>query len=79
MPNPNKVLLPGQFTKAKLLLDVREGAVAVPQRQLPLRKVVHIFLDAPGTLRLKSVSLNWDLNLATIGWLNVVWLPENKL
>ena len=32
MPNPNKVLLPGQFTKVKLLLDVREGAVAVPQK-----------------------------------------------
>ena len=29
MPNPDHVLLPGQFTKVKLLLDVREGAVII--------------------------------------------------
>ena len=38
MPNPNKVLLPGQFTKVKLLLDVREGAVAVPQKAVTIAK-----------------------------------------
>ena len=38
MPNPNKVLLPGQFTKVKLLLDVREGAVAVPQKAVTIEK-----------------------------------------
>ena len=32
MPNPDRVLLPGQFTRVKLLLDVREGAVTVPQK-----------------------------------------------
>ena len=36
MPNPNRVLLPGQFTKVKLLLDVREGAVAVPQKAVSI-------------------------------------------
>ena len=35
---PNKVLLPGQFTKVKLLLDVREGAVAVPQKAVTIEK-----------------------------------------
>ena len=44
MPNPDRVLLPGQFTKVKLLLDVREGAVAVPQKAVTMRKVVHMFL-----------------------------------
>ena len=34
----NKVLLPGQFTKVKLLLDVREGAVAVPQKAVTIEK-----------------------------------------
>ena len=34
MPNPERILLPGQFTKVKLLLDVREGAVAVPQKEI---------------------------------------------
>ncbi len=30
LPNPNQVLLPGQFTRVKLLLDVLENAVVVP-------------------------------------------------
>ncbi len=34
MPNPNHILLPGQFTKVKLLLDVREDAVIVPTKAL---------------------------------------------
>ncbi|MDO4164745.1 MAG: efflux RND transporter periplasmic adaptor subunit [Bacteroides sp.] len=38
MPNPKRVLLPGQFTKVKLLLDVREGAVAVPQKAVTIEK-----------------------------------------
>lgn len=38
MPNPNKVLLPGQFTKVKLLLDVRENAIAVPQKAITIEK-----------------------------------------
>ena len=32
MPNPGHVLLPGQFTQVKLLLDVREDAITVPLR-----------------------------------------------
>ncbi len=38
MPNPNHILLPGQFTKVKLLLDVREGAVVVPTKALVIEK-----------------------------------------
>lgn len=38
MPNPQHVLLPGQFTKVKLLLDVRENAVVVPQKSLIIEK-----------------------------------------
>ncbi len=34
MPNPDHILLPGQFTKVKLLLDVREDAVIVPTKAL---------------------------------------------
>ncbi len=71
MPNPNRVLLPGQFTKVKLLLDVREGAVAVPQKAVTIEKGGAYIYVMRRTLRLKSVSLNWDLNLATIGWLSV--------
>ncbi len=34
MPNPDRILLPGQFTKVKLLLDVREDAIIVPTKAL---------------------------------------------
>lgn len=38
MPNLNHELLPGQFTKVHLLLDVRENAVVVPQRALEIER-----------------------------------------
>ena len=38
MTNPDHVLLPGQFTKVKLLLDVREGAVVVPSKAVIIEK-----------------------------------------
>lgn len=34
MPNPDHTLLPGQFTKVKLLMDVREKAVVVPTKAI---------------------------------------------
>ena len=38
MPNPEQILLPGQFTKVKLLLDVREDAIVVPNKAVILEK-----------------------------------------
>lgn len=38
MPNPNRVLLPGQFTKVKLLLDVREHSTVVPKKSVAIEK-----------------------------------------
>lgn len=38
MPNPNRVLLPGQFTKVRLLLDVIENAITVPQKAIIIEK-----------------------------------------
>lgn len=38
MPNPKRVLLPGQFTKVKLLLDVRKGATVVPLKSVIIEK-----------------------------------------
>lgn len=38
MPNPERVLLPGQFTKVHVLLDVREGATVLPLRALMIEK-----------------------------------------
>ena len=36
--NPERKLLPGQFTKVKLLLDVRENAVVVPAKAVVIEK-----------------------------------------
>lgn len=38
MPNKDRELLPGQFTRVKLLLDVRENAVVAPTRALEIEK-----------------------------------------
>ena len=38
LPNPERKLLPGQFTKVKLLLDVREKAVVVPVKAVAIEK-----------------------------------------
>ena len=38
MTNPERILLPGQFTKVKLLLDVREKATVVPLKSVIIEK-----------------------------------------
>ena len=38
MTKPDRVLLPGQFTKVRLLLDVRENATVIPQKALIIEK-----------------------------------------
>ena len=38
MPNPDHSLLPGEFTKVKVLLDVHENAIKIPNRALVVEK-----------------------------------------
>lgn len=38
LSNPDRKLLPGQFTRVKLLLDVRERAIVVPRKSLSIEK-----------------------------------------
>lgn len=38
MPNPDRSLLPGEFTKVRVLLDVRENAIEVPTKALVVEK-----------------------------------------
>lgn len=38
MPNPDRSLLPGEFTKVKVLLDVRRQAIEVPTKALVIEK-----------------------------------------
>lgn len=48
MANPNHILLPGQFTQVKLLLDVRENAIVVPNKAIIIEKGgAYIFVVRP--------------------------------
>lgn len=38
LPNPHQVLLPGQFTRVRLLLDVMENATVVPRKAIVIEK-----------------------------------------
>lgn len=38
MANPDQILLPGQMTKVRLLLDVRENAIIVPRKAVVIEK-----------------------------------------
>lgn len=38
MPNPDHALLPGEFTRVRLLMDVREDALAVPSKAVDIQK-----------------------------------------
>ena len=48
MPNPDRILLPGQTTRVKLLLDVRKDAVTVPNKAIVIEKGgAYIFVVQP--------------------------------
>ncbi len=56
MPNPNQVLLPGQFTRVTLLLDVLEDVVAVPRKALAIEKGgAFIFVVRPDSVAEKRL------------------------
>jgi len=38
MPNPERALLPGEFTKVKLLMDVRTDAIEIPSKAIVVEK-----------------------------------------
>lgn len=51
MPNPDRTLLPGEFTKVKLLMDVREKAMLVPVKALSIEKGgAYIFVVRPDSI-----------------------------
>ena len=51
LPNPNQVLLPGQFTRVKLLLDVLENVVVVPRKAISIEKGgAFIFVVRPDSI-----------------------------
>lgn len=51
MPNPDHTLLPGEFTRVKLLMDVRGNALTVPTKALVIEKGgAYIFVMRPDSI-----------------------------
>ena len=51
MANPDRILLPGQFTKVRLLLDVREDAMVIPTKSVVIEKGgAYIFVVRPDSV-----------------------------
>lgn len=51
MPNPDRILMPGEFTKVKLLMDVRENAIEIPAKALDIEKgAAYIYVVRPDSI-----------------------------
>lgn len=51
MANPDRILLPGQITKVRLLLDVRENATVVPTKSIVIEKGgAYVFVIRPDSI-----------------------------
>lgn len=51
IPNPNRVLLPGEFTRVRLLMDVRPEAIRVPSKALVIEKGgAYIYVVRPDSI-----------------------------
>lgn len=68
LANPDHVLLPGQFTKVKLLLDVREDAIVVPDRALVIEKGgAYVFVVRPnGRVEKRFIELGPEIGNNTV-------------
>lgn len=68
MPNPDRVLLPGQFAKVRLLLDVRENATVVPTKAIIIEKGgAYVFVIRPdSTAERRMIELGPEVNNRTI-------------
>ncbi|MDE7468591.1 MAG: efflux RND transporter periplasmic adaptor subunit, partial [Muribaculaceae bacterium] len=68
MPNPDHTLLPGEFTKVKLLMDVREAAIAVPAKALEIEKGgAYIYVVKPDSIvERRFVEIGPDVANSTI-------------
>ena len=67
MANPDHILLPGQFTKVRLLLDVREDAVVVPSKAIEIEKGgAYIYVVRPDSIvekRFVETCPDWGNNI----------------
>lgn len=68
MPNPERVLLPGQFTRVRLLMDVREDALVVPTKAVVIESGgAFIYVVRPdAVVEKRFVELGPELNNTTV-------------
>lgn len=68
MPNPERELLPGQFTNVKVLLDVRENAVAVPTKAITIEKSgAYVFVvKLDGTVEKRFIQTGPEVENVTV-------------
>lgn len=68
LPNPDNVLLPGQATRVRLLLDVVENATVIPVKSTIIEKGgAHIFVMRPdSTVERRFVELGAELDNAVV-------------
>ena len=68
MPNTERELMPGQFTRVKMLLDRREGAVVAPSKALEIEKgAAYIYVVRPDSVvERRFVELGPELNNTTV-------------
>lgn len=68
VPNPDRMLLPGQITRVKLLLDVREDAVIVPNKAIVIEKGgAYIFVVRPdNTVERRFIELGPEVGNETV-------------
>ena len=51
MPNPNHTLLPGEFTKVRVLMDVRANAIEVPNKAVEIEKgAAYVYIVKPDSV-----------------------------
>lgn len=51
MPNPNHTLLPGEFTKVRVLMDVRANAIEVPDKAVEIEKgAAYVYIVKPDSV-----------------------------
>ncbi len=79
MANPDRILLPGQITKVRLLLDVRENATVVPTKSIVIEKGgAYVFVIRPDSIaERRMIELGPEVNNRVIVERGVV--PGEKI
>ncbi|NDW19341.1 efflux RND transporter periplasmic adaptor subunit [Dysgonomonas sp. 216] len=75
IPNPNQILLPGQYTRVKLMLDMMENVIIVPRKAISIEKGgAFIYVIRPDSIaekRFVEVGAEHNNNIVVVRGLSV--------